>query len=178
MCQKLGRLVLVIILLMEPIPPSLGAQIAGLRSSALAQERYVWIPAAIHALIIACLARIFASLERLVALWQSGLLPPPQPSRPSRTPRPSCPRPSRRRTPGLRRVRPRSVSRNAARRHTVHRLPSRTANPCPIPAPQARPAAFRPTAFRPTTFRPHPARAPPLARIVAKTRRATSPRHA
>ena len=60
---------------MEQTPPSLGDRIATLRMQALARENCVYIPDAIHALIIACLARIYARLEDLVRLWQAGALP-------------------------------------------------------------------------------------------------------
>ena len=61
---------------MEHTPPSLGDQIARLRTATQAQERCAWIPSAIHALIAALFARIFDRLESLILLWQSGTLPP------------------------------------------------------------------------------------------------------
>ena len=58
--------------------PSPGDQLTGLRITAQAlPENRAWIPDAIHALIIAALARVFARLEKLFLLWQSGNLPVP-----------------------------------------------------------------------------------------------------
>ena len=48
---------------MEPLSPSLGEQFARLRHAAQAQEKCAWIPSAVHALIMACLARLLARLE-------------------------------------------------------------------------------------------------------------------
>lgn len=53
----------------------LGDKIAGLHRSVLAQEKCALLPAAVHALIMACLARIFTRLEELLRLWQAGMLP-------------------------------------------------------------------------------------------------------
>ena len=55
----------------------LGAQLAGLRAAAGAQENRGWLPDALHALIMACLARLFGRLEQVFLLWQSGNLPLP-----------------------------------------------------------------------------------------------------
>lgn len=58
--------------------PSLSEHLAGLRNTAQArQETCARILDPIHALIIAALARIFARLEQLLALWQAGSLPVP-----------------------------------------------------------------------------------------------------
>ena len=57
-------------------PTALGAQIASLRSTAEAIPAPCWLPSAVHALILACLARLFGRLENLIQLWQSGLLLP------------------------------------------------------------------------------------------------------
>ena len=63
---------------MENHSPSLGDQIARLRGAAQAEESCAWLPDALHALIMACFARIFSRLERFIQLWQAGqLLPPP-----------------------------------------------------------------------------------------------------
>ena len=68
---------------MENNAPSLGDQIARLHGTVQAQEKCAWIPAAIHTLIMAALARIFGRLEALLRLWQAGTLPAPQPRTPS-----------------------------------------------------------------------------------------------
>ena len=66
-------------------PPSLADQAANLRTALLAEDAPFWLPDALHALIMAALARIFARLEDMIRLWQSGALPPPPASRaPSR----------------------------------------------------------------------------------------------
>lgn len=65
---------------MEGTSPSLGDQLAGLRHSAQARpENCALLPAAIHALIAAIFAKVFARLEQLLALWQAGTLPAPRP---------------------------------------------------------------------------------------------------
>ena len=66
--------------------PSLGDKIARLRGTAQAQEKCAFLPAAIHALIMACLARIFGRLEHMVRLWAAGCLPPTQTHRSAPTP--------------------------------------------------------------------------------------------
>jgi len=65
---------------MESPSPSLGDKIAHLRGSVQVQESCAWIPASLHALIIACLVHIFGHLEDLVRLWQAGALVVPAPS--------------------------------------------------------------------------------------------------
>ena len=56
--------------------PSLGDQLAHLRIPSRGQETCGWLPAAVHAMIMALLARIFGRLEQILLLWQSGTLPP------------------------------------------------------------------------------------------------------
>jgi hypothetical protein len=76
--------------------PSLGDSLAALRTATLAAPAPAWLPAAIHALILACFARIFACLEDMLAQWQAGIFPPPPPARaasPARD-RPAPPPPS------------------------------------------------------------------------------------
>ena len=57
--------------------------------------------AALHALILACLARLLTSLGDLLDLWRAGQLPPPQPANPTglrqagSTPLPAAPHPGR-----------------------------------------------------------------------------------
>ena len=62
---------------MEIKSPGLAAQLAQLHTAIQAQETCFWLPAAVHALIMACLARIFSRLDQMLALWHVGLLPPP-----------------------------------------------------------------------------------------------------
>ncbi len=70
-------------------PTPLAQQVAHIRGAILTQEKCVWIPAVVHALIIACLARIFGRLEEMIRLWQSGQLPLPPAPRPY-APRAAC----------------------------------------------------------------------------------------
>ncbi len=73
----------------------LGAPIATPQTRPLGWETRVRIPAALDALI----AAIFARLEQLLARWQAGTLPTPQPS--NTVDRPAHPRSTR--TPPARR---------------------------------------------------------------------------
>ena len=127
---------------METHAPSLGDRIAHLRHTAQAEEKCAWIPAAIHALIIAALVRIFTRLEQVFALWQAGQLPRP----PIRRTRATTSRPS---------TAPRAARPIHARR--TPKLPR---------APRIRPRATAPARaapFAPPTRRPRQDRAPPPA---------------
>ena len=112
---------------METHTPSLGDQIARLRGTAQAQEKCAWIPAAIHALIIAVLTRIFGRLEQIFHLWQSGDLPAPQ----IRTPRAPHSRATSRRTGHRARTRARPAS-------AIIMLAPRRSPPAGRPPPVAR----------------------------------------
>ncbi len=79
---------------MPPHPSPLADSVASLRAATLATPAHAWLPAAIHALILACLARILGRLEEMIRLWQAGLLPPPVP-RPRTAPATSRPRAAR-----------------------------------------------------------------------------------
>ena len=76
-------------------PPPLADQFASLRATTATAQPPLWLPASLHALILAALASLFSCLEDLIRLWQSGNLPTPQP-RPEPTPRPA---PGSRRAP-------------------------------------------------------------------------------
>ena len=67
---------------METLSPSLADRLGSLRATAGAESACGWVPAALHALIMACLARIFGRLEQVILLWQSGELPLPSTGRP------------------------------------------------------------------------------------------------
>ena len=60
---------------MENQSPSLGDQIARLRGAAQVEENGTWLPDPLHAIITACLARLFSRLEQILQLWQIGALP-------------------------------------------------------------------------------------------------------
>ena len=157
--------------------PSLGDQFAGLREIAQARpENRAFFPAAIHTLIMACFARIFARLEQLLTLWQAGNLPVPAP------PRATPPRAT-----------PQAVRHHAgqaahASSMPAARLPRSSTSAAPV-APQlaARPAARRPTqavilplpatppAARPRTRAPPARPAPNPSPNPAVRRRAATP---
>ena len=85
----------------------LGAQIASFQAANAAQETRAWLPATLHALIAAIFARIFGRLEQLIALWQSGTLPPasiprPQSQDAATAPHPTSPGASHRANPTTR----------------------------------------------------------------------------
>jgi hypothetical protein len=124
-------------------------QLAGMRTALMAESAPVWLPNALHALILACLARLVARLEDLVRLWQAGLLPP----------LPTVTAPARRRTPSPARTRP-------AQRHTRARRNGRRCAETPARAPSIRIPTSRATpqcaASRPTHApRPRKSHDPP-----------------
>ena len=59
---------------MEQQPNPLAGHLAALRAANSAEHDRGWLPASLHALIMACLARIFGRLEQLILLWQAGSL--------------------------------------------------------------------------------------------------------
>jgi hypothetical protein len=67
---------------MPPIPSTLADEVARLGAATTSVPAPVWLPDAVHALILACLARLFGRLEEMIRLWQAGLLPPPPALRP------------------------------------------------------------------------------------------------
>ena len=149
---------------METQPPRLAGQFAALRATTATTPKGAWIPAPVHALIMACLARIFGRLEQLMLLWHACCLPaPPSP----RTPK--CRNPSsvpHSRAPARQAHRPASaLGQLKAADRSSHAKPA-------MHAPTPRPAASRPIA---SSSRPHAARDPPNqpqnpARRVAQTR--------
>ena len=60
---------------MESQSPSLGDKIARLRGAAQVEENGTWLPDPLHALIMACLARLFGRLEQILQFWQTGAPP-------------------------------------------------------------------------------------------------------
>ena len=141
---------------MEPHPTPLADQLAGLRAAAAPSGADCgMLPAALHAVIAAILARIFAGLERVFLLWQAGLLPTPAARHISPPSRPSEPRP--------RQLSPRRAGkRHAARKHagvavlprTIAAVPARTSAVIQTPGVAA-------TAAITQSQRPRSARAPP-----------------
>lgn len=103
---------------MRTHPSELAESLASLRHAATATQAPAWLPATLHALILACLARLIGRLEDMVQLWRAGLLPPPNhpaahPAAPGTSRAPPA---SARRTP--RRYRRRRQTR-APRQHSV-----------------------------------------------------------
>ena len=122
---------------METHAPSLGDRIAHLRQAAQAEETRAWIPAAIHALIIAALVRIFTRLEQVLALWQAGQLSPSAIRRPTSS------------------VRVAGSRRDSAPRATrPHRATRTQAVPPHARRPRNTPQATTPTATAPAGTRP------------------------
>ncbi len=142
---------------MESQPPSLSEQLAGLRITARAPlETCAWIPGPIHTLIIAALARIFARLEQLFALWQAGSLPAPAPHQQRRAPHHPVESPRHRAQPSPRRRAPSRI----ATTQPIRAQPNRVRRPINQPAVPARSHALRPPTRPPRST----ARAPPTCR--------------
>ena len=137
--------------MLEQSPPPLTRQLtdlaAGVRAEAALRAAEAGLVAALHALILGCLARLLARLDDLAALWVSGQLPhpnhtiaPPHPSRAARdgasppagpsSGTPSCGAPSRGANPGH--APPAPIMR--APRVAPERPPARTRAPLPLPA--------------------------------------------
>ncbi len=111
---------------MPPHPSPLADTVASLRIATLATPAHAWLPAAIHALILACLARILGRLEEMIRLWQAGLLPPPV-QRPRTAPATSRPRAARRNPDSVPHRRPAMQARNhneAERQRDEGKVPS------------------------------------------------------
>ena len=135
--------------------PSLADQFAGLRAATPSNDGCGWLPASIQALIMACLARLFARLEQIFLLWQSGQFPTPAENLPQRLAQTSttpsrAPRARARRSPRIRR---RRICASAMR---------------PRRAPCHAPAIAQSRRIVPA-IRPRPAHDPP-ARNLQKTR--------
>ena len=140
---------------MELPAAPLSDQLSSLRTTLTAASAPRWMPDRVHALIIACLARIFARLEQILLQWQSEQLPLPQPLQaPSHTAA-------------------RQDSARAPRRPTSnrrHRAPTTSTTPGNIPEwtpsvpSQARSAPTHPPRWRP----PSNSRAPPHQGVPLK----------
>ena len=143
---------------MDNQPPALSEQIAGLRRAVQAAPAAAWLPATLHALIIACFARLFTRLEQMLQLWQSGDLVIPE--TPTRATTKSA---HRRRAP------------SAPRRHSRHIRARQAATQAAPRHPRAirNTAAIPPSAAR---QRPRPARDPPPP--AARPLQTASPTHA
>ena len=158
---------------MDSHSPALSEQIAGLRRAVQAAPAAAWLPATLHALIIACFARLFTRLEQMLQLWQSGdLVIPETPTRATTTratttrattTRATTKSPHRRRAP------------SAPRRHSRHIRARQAATQAAPRHPRAirNTAAIPPSAAR---QRPRPARDPPPP--AARPLQTASPTHA
>ena len=136
---------------MTSTEPTLTQELARLRQSAEADDAHGWLPAALHALIMACLARIFGRLEQVFLLWTAGDLPPPRPI----TPPAAMRAPSHPKTHHTARQ-PRTYTRARTTKRAITRQRTRT-----TPAPSLTPAPKRGI---PAVPPPSNARAPPPPR--------------
>ena len=129
--------------------PPLADHLASLRDDTAGGPIGGWLPAPLHALILAALARVFGRLEQLLRLWQTGALPAPRPRAPTASATPRAPQ---------------ARARQTRIRHSRTRLAiARRGKPVmPRPGPPASSTRSRPSA-RPHR-QPRPARAPPSAR--------------
>ena len=148
---------------MDSHSPALSEQIAGLRRAVQAAPAAAWLPATLHALIIACFARLFTRLEQMLQLWQSGDLVIPETPTRATTTRATTKRAHRRRAP------------SAPRRHSRHIRARQAATQAAPRHPRAirNTAAIPPSAAR---QRPRPARDPPPP--AARPLQTASPTHA
>jgi len=80
----------------QPLAERIADMAAELRATADEAAAQAGLVAALHALILAALVRIFTRLEDMVALWQSGQLPPLAPARHAERSAPNPPRITRR----------------------------------------------------------------------------------
>lgn len=150
-------------------PPSLADAIARLHA-ATAVAAPVWLPAALHALLIACLARLFSRLEHIVLLWQSGrlALPPASCKSPhAEAARPASPRrePDRAARPPMRVAAPGRGAAGPDRTDPFIGFPAacRTGTPSPKHPPRKHPSA-RHASARHASARHASAKRPPGTR--------------
>ncbi len=149
---------------MKANPSPLSDQCAALRRAAQDAIAPCWVPESVYALIVACLVRLFARLEEMVLLWQSGDLPA------------ACAR--RRRAPFAPKSPP--ARRHAAAHARSHHKSAR-AQANPAPRPSHRPAGFArarhraPGQSRPSHRPRRTARAPPLAKNSIRRRWLSAP---
>ena len=145
--------------------PPLADQLAQIHTALRAQEKCAWLPDAVQALLIACLARIFGRLEQFLRLWQAGTLPH-LPARATPHPesvvalRPATP--NKRRNPSCRTA--------GARLRALAALPQKITVKC-VPRHASSGAALSPA--RPRSFPPK-ARAPPRRKAGLRSRRAVA----
>ena len=133
----------------------LADQFAGLRAIPTTPNAVSRIlSTALHTLIAAIFARIFARLEQILALWQAGTLPAPQPRAPAR--------PVAAQRPG---AGAQPLPRGQILRHSRLQLRQPRAR-CPASAAFCRPAASAKPAIPPTRATgqslPQPSQNPPL----------------
>ena len=148
--------------------PPLADQLASLRTITAASPAGGWLPEVLHALILACLTRLFSRLEQIIQLWQAGELSPPQtralPNRPSHQDSTHAPVPNpARRTAHLARTgkpRPATATPLATR---VVSAPCQTAT-----RPPSRAAHQSPSGAAARSIRPRPAHDPPVSKPSRK----------
>lgn len=135
--------------------PTPGAPIALHPPRKGALENRALLPAVIHTLIAAAFARLFARLEQLLLLWQSGALAPPPPRTPA--PRPIA----------VTSTRPQSAARHRSQRRQRQGAKTAKNPPAPLSSSSWRLGVEIPCSIRHTKPIPAPsARAPPPAKPI------------
>jgi hypothetical protein len=123
-------------------------QVASLRTALAAEAAPAWLPDALHALIIACLVRLFGRLEHMILAWHDSKTPTPRhPARQHLTPAPR-----RAATPHSRDSNTHAPRTRLPRSAIARPQLSRTSRP---------PAPATATPARPHIVRAHPAHARP-----------------
>jgi|GEM_PF-2270219 len=155
--------------MLETAPPPLAQHIAGIaagmRAMADDQAAQAGLVAALHALILATLARLLSRLEQMVELWQAGQLPEPPPSRAA------PPRPAPRADIPREHLQPTGQAQGPTQRHLSPHIrernhPSPSAPPSPLRALAIRLRTARRATFPSNTPPPHPGKAP-FARTIS-----------
>lgn len=152
---------------------ALAQSAATLRAAVQSDRAPFWLPDSLHALIVACLLRIFGCLEQMIARWESGQLPAPHPRRAAtRAITASCP-PGRATMDGI------APARLARRARAAGDETIRTPSALPVAAAPPGAAAARPDHPHPAPPRPAiTRRAPARARPPPNPQAGTPPTHA
>ena len=144
-------------------PTPLGDRFTRINQALQAQEKCAWVPAAIHTLIMAILARLFGRFDQMLQLWQAGALPaPPIRAIPNDTPGDDPTHRQCRPATRAPRHRPRPATRQA---ESAQHLRARMATARSIPAPDRTQSLASANTIVPPA-RPRPARDPPASQTA------------